>query len=136
MIPSSDIVKKLESNQVFVFGSNEAGRHGRGAAFAAKQWGARNGVGVGLQGQTYAIPTKDRDIETLPLSHIREYVEDFTVFAKKNPQLEFLVTRIGCGLAGYKEEQIAPFFTTSSTLPNVRLPQTFIDVINKHLTVR
>jgi hypothetical protein len=103
-----------KNNQVFVFGSNEAGRHGAGAAKAARlHYGAEYGNGYGLQGQSYAIPTKDGRIKTLSLEAIKRYVNEFKLFAKNNPQLEFFVTRIGCGLAGYNDSDIAPMFVGS-----------------------
>lgn len=99
------------TKKIFVFGSNLAGRHGAGAAkYARQHYGAIYGQGIGLQGDSYAIPTKDHNIETLPLSEIKRYVDMFLAFARSNPKLEFQLTRIGCGLAGYKDEQIAPMF--------------------------
>lgn len=96
---------------IFVFGSNLAGRHGKGAAlFARQQYGARYGVGMGPQGKAYAIPTKDGQLKVLPLVAIRRHVERFLQYAREHPKDHFLVTRIGCGLAGYTNEQIAPFF--------------------------
>lgn len=96
---------------VWVFGSNEAGRHGKGAALAAlKQHGAIYGQGRGLQGNSYAIPTKDRNIKTRPLADIYVDVREFIKFAEANPDMWFFVTRIGCGLAGYQDHQIAPMF--------------------------
>ena len=96
---------------VFVFGSNLAGAHGAGAAaYAVKHWGARMGVGVGLTGMAYALPTKDRRINTMPLQAIRVYVLDFMKFAEQHPSMTFKVTQIGCGLAGYEASQIAPLF--------------------------
>ena len=95
----------------FVFGANEAGRHGAGAAlFAARERGAIYGQGEGLQGNAYGIPTKDRRIKTLPLDAIARYVDRFLAFARSHPDMQFEVTRIGCGLAGYKDHQIAPMF--------------------------
>ena len=96
---------------IFVFGSNLAGRHGAGAAlFASRNYGAEYGKGVGRTGDAYAIPTKDEYIRTLPLSTIKMYVDLFLVYARKNPTLTFLVTRVGCGLAGYTDKDIAPMF--------------------------
>lgn len=96
---------------IFVFGSNLAGRHGRGAALYARQHhGAIYGQGVGLQGNSYAIPTKDENIRTLPLMDIAQHVERFLRYASGHKELQFQVTRIGCGLAGYKDHQIAPMF--------------------------
>lgn len=98
---------------IFVFGSNLAGRHGKGAALEAlKNHGAIYGNGSGPQGNSYAIPTKDAKLNTLPLDTIENYVQDFFSYADVNSELEFNVTRIGCGLAGYKDEQIAPMFKT------------------------
>jgi len=102
------------SNEIFVFGSNLAGRHGKGAAlYAFKEYGAVYGVGVGLMGSSYAIPTKGFKVEVLPLEVISTYVEQFKKFAAENPQYTFKVTRIGCGLAGYTDSQIAPMFKDS-----------------------
>lgn len=99
------------NDAIFVFGSNLAGRHGKGAALAAlRNHGAIYGQPVGLQGQSYAIPTKDQQLRPLSLSTIRISVEIFISFAKQHPELQFKVTRIGCGLAGYSDEQIAPLF--------------------------
>lgn len=97
-------------NSIFVFGSNLAGIHGAGAAAAALNFGAEWGKGVGLSGKTYAIPTKDENIKTMRLSAIRPYIEEFVQFTKDHPGLRFFVTRIGCGLAGYTDGQIAPLF--------------------------
>lgn len=103
---------KLFANEIiFVFGSNLAGRHGKGAAlFARKHHGAIYGQGIGLQGNSYGIPTKGHRLEILPLSQIAIYVRQFVKFATDHPEHEFRVTRIGCGLAGYKVDQIAPLF--------------------------
>lgn len=96
---------------IFVFGSNLAGKHGAGAAkFAAKHKGAIYGQGEGLQWRSYALPTKDWHIKTLPLDQVETHVKHFINCARTNPHLEFQVTRIGCGLAGFKDEQIAPLF--------------------------
>jgi hypothetical protein len=97
--------------RIFVFGSNRAGRHGKGAALEARRkYGAVYGQGEGLQGDSYAIPTKDERLRSLPLSEIQEHVEQFLAFARSHPDLEFMVTRVGCGLAGYTDVEIAPFF--------------------------
>jgi hypothetical protein len=121
---TSNNISDLKPNEIFVFGSNEAGIHGAGAArLAYEKFGAVWGKGFGLYGQTYAIPTKDKRIETLPLQRIKQYVDTFLFFAKVNPQYTFLVTKIGCGLAGYKPEQIGPFFKNNP--PNVILPKEF-----------
>jgi hypothetical protein len=98
--------------KIFTFGSNLAGRHGAGAARTARQkFGAKYGQGTGFQGESYAIPTKDSSLKTLPLNKIMGYVKDFKAFASKNADKEFYVTRIGCGLAGYDDADIAPLFT-------------------------
>lgn len=96
---------------IFVFGSNLSGIHGAGAAkFARENHGAILGKGTGLQGNSYAIPTKDWQIKTLPLSNIKPFVDEFLVFASQHPEMRFNVTRIGCGLAGYTDKDIAPMF--------------------------
>ncbi len=96
---------------IFVFGSNLAGRHGKGAAlFSRQNHGAEYGVGVGRTGNAFAIPTKDERIHTLPLDSISGYVNEFIAYAKEHSDLEFQVTKIGCGLAGYQESDIAPMF--------------------------
>lgn len=97
--------------EIFVFGSNLAGRHGAGAAWDAwKNHGAIYGQGEGQQGHSYAIPTKDEKLKTLPLYIIEHYVAAFKRFARDHPEMTFNVTRVGCGLAGYKDEDIAPMF--------------------------
>ena len=115
---------------IFVFGSNLAGRHGKGAALAARrQHGATYGQGVGLQGNSYAIPPKDENLSTLPIHVIRGYVNDFVMFAAANQHLTFQVTPVGCGLAGYKPNQIAPLFRGALNLQNVTLPPSFVKVL-------
>ena len=108
--------------KVFVFGSNLAGRHGAGAAKDAFLFhGAKYGIGEGLRGDSYALPTMDAQITPLPLPRIKEYIDRFLLFANANPTLIFKVTRVGCGRAGYDEKQIAPFFKEAPK--NCRLPQ-------------
>jgi hypothetical protein len=98
-------------NQIFVFGSNLAGRHGKGAALTAyRKYGAIYGQGVGMQGSSFAIPTKDEQLNTLPVNKIEKHVNNFIKYAVLNPDLTFQVTRIGCGLAGYDDADIAPLF--------------------------
>ena len=123
-----DNITELRLDQVFVFGSNLAGRHGAGAArLAFEKFGAVMGDGVGQQGGSYAIPTKDYQIETLPLHRINHYVGFFLDYARKHSQVEFLVTKIGCGLAGYEPEDIAPMFIGYPS--NVILPKEFADLL-------
>ena len=117
----------LQSDEIFVFGSNLAGMHGGGAArMACKQFGAIWGQGVGLQGQSYAIPTMQGGIET-----IKPYVDQFIEFAKQNPRFKFLVTEIGCGIAGFTVEEIAPLFSEARTVENIYLPERFWMVLNR-----
>lgn len=114
----------MNNNEIFVFGSNLSGRHGAGAArHAYEHHGAIMGQGMGLQGKSYALPTKGVNISFMPLSDIGRHVMAFISFAKIRTDLTFRVTRVGCGLAGFKDEQIAPLFRAALGLPNVRLPQ-------------
>ena len=107
--------------QIFVFGSNLAGRHGKGAAlFARNNYGAQYGFGQGRTGNSYAIPTKTAHLQVLPLASIAASVAKFLEYANSNPLLHFEVTRIGCGLAGYKDQDIAPLFKHASV--NCQLP--------------
>ena len=106
---------ELIVSMIFVFGSNLAGRHGKGAAlYAMKHCRAVYGQGIGIQGDSYAIPTKDEHINTLPLDRITIYVNEFKEFARQHPEMIFSVTKIGCGLAGYTEDNISPLFKDSS----------------------
>lgn len=115
---------------VFVFGSNLAGRHGKGAALEALlKWGARYGVGSGRQGDSYAIPTKNSSLRTLPLEEIATWVSEFIGHAERCPRDTFIVTRIGCGLAGYKDEQIAPMFRGAPS--NCILPERWERIIEE-----
>jgi hypothetical protein len=119
-------ITKLEPNQIFVFGSNESGRHGKGAAKQALTWGAVWGQAEGLQGRTYGIPTKDKQIRrTLTIREIKVYVDRFIEFAKEHPEMTFLVTAIGCGLATHKPKHVAPLFKEVKDLNNVWLPSRF-----------
>ena len=116
-----DNIRSLGRNEIFVFGSNLAGAHGGGAArIAAERFGAIMGQGVGLQGQSYAIPTMQGGVNT-----ILPYVEEFIAFAKQHPELTFLVTRIGCGIAGFTPAEIAPLFAGAVEVENIHLPQDF-----------
>jgi hypothetical protein len=111
---------------IFVFGSNLAGRHGKGAAqWARLHRGAIYGQGEGFQGQSYAIPTKDKGLQPLPLGSIAYYVKRFLRFADDHPNLIFEVTAIGTGLAGYSIADIAPMFAPAVSMPNIKLPEEF-----------
>ena len=122
-------ITELAPNQIFVFGSNESGVHGAGAALLARQkFGAVSGVGFGKQGQSFAIPTKDWRIKTLSIDSISHYVSRFMAFASNANGYEFLVTKIGCGLAGYEIKDIAPLFFFHPN--NVILPEEF----HKHIS--
>ena len=112
------LITSLQPNEIFVFGSNLRGMHAGGAAYIAyRKFGAVMGQGVGLQGQSYAIPTMQGGVET-----IRPYVEEFIEFAKEHKDLTFLVTRIGCGIAGFTDEEIAPLFQSAHQVENIVLP--------------
>lgn len=124
---SPDRIDKLRADEIFVFGSNLAGMHAGGAArLAWQKFGAVWGQGVGLQGQSYAIPTMQGGVET-----IRPYVEEFVGFAKRHPQLRFLVTEIGCGIVGFTPREIAPLFEAARTVENICLPERFWQVLNR-----
>lgn len=119
-------IKDLKNNEIFVFGSNESGIHGAGAAKMAIKWGAKYGNPEGIQGKTYAIPTKDKSIKkTLSLEEIKVYVDRFVEYAKNNDNLVFLVTEIGCGLAGYRAKDIAPLFIDALNVENISLTERF-----------
>lgn len=118
-------IMELGSNEIFVFGSNLRGAHGGGAARTAyKRFGAVWGEGVGLHGQSYAIPTMQGGVET-----IAPYVDEFVEFAKHHTELEFLVTRIGCGIAGFDDSEIAPLFVAAYDVENITLPREFCEII-------
>ena len=119
-------ISELKENEIFVFGSNLAGAHGGGAArFAYERFGAVWGEGVGLHGQTYAIPTMQGGVDT-----IKPYVDAFIRFAKEHNRLTFLVTRIGCGIAGFRDEEIAPLFADAIEVENIILPMEFVENIS------
>ena len=122
---TSNHIERLQPNEIFVFGSNLSGHHGGGAALLAmNKWGAIWGQGVGLQGQTYGIPTMQGGVET-----IRPYVDEFIQFANKHPEMTFLVTEIGCGIAGFTPQEIAPLFAKATTTENIHLPLLFWDLL-------
>ena len=119
-------IVRLEEGQIFVFGSDMFGQHDRGAAqLALERFGAVFGQASGLQGQSYAIPTNGVHLEDMA-----KYIDEFIRFADRHPEMTFLVTRIGCGVAGYTDEQIAPLFACAYGLPNVFLPATFWKVLS------
>ena len=121
-----DKITKLNDNEIFVFGSNLSGRHGKGAAKTALGWGAKYGQASGIQGKTYGIPTKDASIRrTLSIEEIKPFVDDFIEFAKANENLIFLVTEIGTGLANHTKENIAPLFRESVNYKNIYLSKDF-----------
>lgn len=120
-----EMIRELAANEIFVFGSNLAGFHGGGAARAAlNKFGAIWGQGVGLQGQSYAIPTMQGGVET-----IKPYVDEFIDFARAHTEYTFLVTRIACGIAGFTAREIAPLFAKAIDMENVILPEDFVEVI-------
>ena len=120
-----EFITSLEPNEIFVFGSNLRGMHGGGAAYIAyRKFGAIMGQGVGLQGQSYAIPTMQGGVET-----IRPYVDEFIAFAATRLDLTFLVTRIGCGIAGFRDEEIAPLFKEALEAENIVLPKSFVTLL-------
>ena len=121
-------ITSLEPDDVFVFGSNPEGMHMGGAARVAyDKFGAVWGQGVGMQGQSYAIPTMQGGVET-----IKPYVDEFIDLAREWDQNTFYVTRIGCGIAGFTDEEIAPLFDKAYDLYNVRLPKSFADIIERN----
>jgi hypothetical protein len=116
---------------IYVFGSNLSGRHGRGAALRAREHhGAVSGKGVGLQGSSYAIPTKDHALRGLPLDQIAHYVSRFIEFAKEHAEMTFEVTRVGCGMAGYSDKQMAPLFIGAPK--NCHLPAEWKPFLQTH----
>ncbi len=120
------LITELTDDEVFVFGSNLAGQHGGGAArIAYETFGAEWGVGVGLTGQSYAIPTMQGGVET-----IKPYVDDFVAFAKAHQELFFYVTRIGCGIAGFRDRDIAPLFADAVGVENICLPESFVRLLS------
>jgi len=124
-----------EPGWVMVFGSNEAGRHGKGAALdAARHYGAEAGVGSGVTGQAWALPTKDANLRTLPLTRVAQEVEALKVHVMRRPQTQFQVTRVGCGLAGYRDEDIAPLFEGAPR--NMHLPGRWERLLNPAMAPR
>ncbi|MDI9605426.1 MAG: hypothetical protein QM305_08945 [Bacteroidota bacterium] len=124
---SPDFISDLKANEVFVFGSNLDGAHGGGAAkIARERFGAIWGQGVGLQGQSYGIPTMHGGVE-----EIKPYVDEFIEFARSHPELTFLVTRVGCGIAGFHDSEMAPLFAEAVSIPNIHLPESFWKLLHE-----
>jgi hypothetical protein len=118
---SPEYIKELNENEIFVFGSNLDGLHGGGAArIAYDKFGAIWGQGVGLQGQSYGIPTMHGGVDV-----IKPYVDEFINFAKSHAEFKFLVTRIGCGIAGFNDKEMAPLFKDAIEFENIYLPESF-----------
>lgn len=116
----------ISKPQIFVFESNLAGIHGKGDSLHAyRYYGAIKGQAVGLQGQSYGIPTKDKKINILPLNEIKKYIDEFIIFAKSHKEYIFNVSKIGIGYAGYTPITIAPLFTDAVGMENVKLPVEF-----------
>ena len=120
-------INRLNENEVFVFGSNLSGFHGGGAASVAlHSFGAVWGKGVGLQGQSYAIPTMHGGVDK-----IKPYVDEFIAFAREHRDMKFLVTPIGCGIAGFTAQEMAPLFADAIDVENILLPENFVKVIER-----
>lgn len=126
-------IDKLEDDEVFVFGSNTEGMHAGGAARMAMNWGAVYGKAFGLQGKTFAIPTVDYTRSgKMSIDEIKKYVDEFLDFTIKNKDKKFLVTEIGCGIAGFKVSEIAPLFRKALEYSNVYLPERFINYLKEN----
>lgn len=129
---SPDYITELKPNEIFTFGSNLKGVHGAGAAKQAVKWGAIYGQGEGLMGQTYAIPTKDENVKTLPIKDIYQHINNFIKVVEEHPELIFLVTPIGTGLAGHLPAVMGTMFKRLTKYENVYLPKLFIDILMKN----
>lgn len=124
-------ITSLKEDEVFVFGSNDSGRHGKGAAKTAMRWGAKYGQSEGLMGKTYGISTVNASItRRKSLQAIQDSVNEFVGFAESRPDLIFLLTEIGCGLAGYTVRDIAPLFRSAMEIENIHLPKSFWKELN------
>jgi len=122
-----DFVTELKDDEIFVFGSNIRGMHGGGAArIANMKFGAEWGVGEGITGKCYALPTMEGGVD-----YVAGKVQNFIKCASEHPELKFYVTRIGCGIAGFTDEEIAPLFLTAIEMDNVILPESFVEILNK-----
>jgi hypothetical protein len=126
-----DKIEQLEDNEIFVFGSNLRGFHAAGHALQALDFGALQDRGVGMVNQTYAIPVKDIQLQSLPLNTIAYYVDAFLTFAVNKPGLTFYVTKVGCGIDGHPIESIAPLFIKALLIPNVILPEEFHKILKQ-----
>ena len=138
MYITPNYIKELNENEVFVFGSNKQGRHGKGAALTARnRFGAIYGQSQGLQGQSYAIITKElrKDYQPVSLQEVKEGVDTFIQFAKDNQHLTFYVVELGCNLAYFTVEEIAPLFRPAMRLKNVYLPERFVNNLQTGFTI-
>ena len=138
MYVTPNYIKDLKENEIFVFGSNRQGRHGKGAALVARnKFGAIYGQSEGLQGQSYAIITKElrREYQPVSLGEIKLGVDTFIQFAKDNKHLTFYVVELGCNLAYFTVEEIAPLFKSAMKLRNIYLPQRFLDNLQTGFTI-
>lgn len=123
---SSNTIEKLNDNEIFVFGSNIQGMHGGGAAwYAHKNFGAEWGIGEGLTGRTYALPTMEGT------ASMKKAIAHFIDCAKQHPELTFLVTAVGCGIAGYTPKEVAPMFREALSVENIYLPKVFVDELSR-----
>lgn len=128
---TSENITDLKENEVFVFGSNEHGFHGAGAAKLAKEkFGAIEGKGYGPAGQSFTIPTKDWGMDQMPRDAMECFIVRFIGYALRHPEKHFLVTQIGCGLAGFTPQEVAPYFQLAQHIPNISLPQCFWDILH------
>lgn len=134
---TNENITHLNPNEIFVFGSNTGGFHGAGAAHTALKWGAKMGNGFGLQGNTYALPTKkvvsdgkNKYLQTMEINEIKPYIDEFINFAVNNKNKTFLVTKIGTGLAGIPIEEIAILFIPAYNVKNIYLPLEFWNVLD------
>jgi len=138
MYITPNYIKELNENEIFVFGSNRQGRHGKGAALTARnKFGAIYGQSQGLQGQSYAIITKElrKEYQPVSLQEVKEGVDTFIQFAKDNRHLTFYVVELGCNLAYFTVEQIAPLFKSATKLKNIYLPERFVNNLQTGFTI-
>ena len=125
-------IQELEAHEIFVFGSNLSGIHGAGAAKTARKWGAKMGVGEGLMGMTYGLPTVGKKIgNNLSVSKIQKHVDIFLQCVNEHPTFNFLLTEVGCGLAGKTPEDIAPLFKEGNEFSNIVWPKSFVKILKE-----